>query len=95
MGERRSYKPGVIGSSPILRTIYPSSSIGRNTPAGVIRVRLPSWSYMNNVAPDVQQVIKNIAERAKNRNGMELLPIKFALVSVIWVQWKKVATSGH
>jgi hypothetical protein len=25
----------------------------------------------------------------------ELLPTKVALVSVIWVQWKKVATSGH
>ena len=35
-----------------------------------MRVRLPSWIYMNNVAPDVKQVIKNIAERAENRNRL-------------------------
>lgn len=34
--------------------IYPSSSSGRNTPAGVMRVQLPPWIYMNNVAPDVR-----------------------------------------
>ena len=35
-----------------------------------MRVRFPSWIYTNDVPPDVQQVIKNIAERAENRNGL-------------------------
>ena len=35
-----------------------------------MRVRFPSWIYTNNVTPDVEQVSKNIAERAENRNRL-------------------------
>ena len=33
-----------------------------------MRVRCPSWIYMNNVAPDVKQVTKNMPQHAENRN---------------------------
>ena len=35
-----------------------------------MRVRLPSWIYTNNAAPDVRTGSKNIAERAENRNRL-------------------------
>lgn len=49
----------------LLFIIYPSSSIGRNTPAGVMRVRCPSWIYTNNVAPDVKQGLKTYLSMLK------------------------------
>lgn len=56
--------------------------VGIHPGSGVMRVRCPSWIYTNDVAPDVQQVSKNIAEHVlktgMERNGPELLPIKTA-----------------